>query len=117
MFGRGLLSFPYLCESGDHEPPIPRQFRLRGKLPKVRPASRVHHKRDAPPLRVRLRDHMAGGEMIKPTIPSIRQQLFNATPMEVWREYVANGYTWVKAIDEELSYAETDGCICGAEAK
>lgn len=52
--------------------------------------------------------------MIKPTIPSVRQQLFDATPIEVWKEYVANGYALVKAIDEEMSYAETDGCICGA---
>jgi hypothetical protein len=36
-----------------------------------------------------------------------RTELFEATPIEVWREYAANGYTWAKAVDEELSYAET----------
>lgn len=54
--------------------------------------------------------------MIRPTKYSIRQELFLATPREVWKAYFENGYTLIQAINEELSYAETDGCICGGSA-
>jgi hypothetical protein len=45
--------------------------------------------------------------MMKPTMHSARVELFEATPMGVWKEYADNGYTWAEMIDEELSYAET----------
>lgn len=46
--------------------------------------------------------------MIEPTIYSVRMELFRATPVEVWCEYFDNGYTFAKAVDEELSYSEIE---------
>ena len=45
----------------------------------------------------------------KPTMHSARLELFEATPMEVWKEYANNGYTWVEMVNEEMSYAEPLG--------
>ncbi len=39
-----------------------------------------------------------------------RDEIFHATPTSVWREYSANGYGWIEAMNEELSYAETLKC-------
>jgi hypothetical protein len=36
-----------------------------------------------------------------------RDELFRATPKEVWRMYMENGYRLIEAIDEELSCTET----------
>lgn len=47
-------------------------------------------------------------ERNQPGIYAARMELFKATPPKVWREYFDNGYTWAKAVDEELSYAETE---------
>jgi hypothetical protein len=44
---------------------------------------------------------------INPTMHSVRMELFEVTPKEVWREYAENGYTWAEAINEELSYGES----------
>ena len=44
---------------------------------------------------------------IKPTMHQAQQELFAATPREVWRGYIDDGYTWTEAVNEELSYAET----------
>ena len=41
-------------------------------------------------------------------IYEVRQQLYDATPMKVWKEYTENGYLWSQMVDEELSYAETE---------
>ena len=43
----------------------------------------------------------------KPTMHQARQELFAATPPEVWRGYFDDGYMWAEAVNEELSYAET----------
>ena len=42
------------------------------------------------------------------TIHSARKELFEATPPQVWRGYFADGYTYAQAVDEELSYAESE---------
>lgn len=39
----------------------------------------------------------------KPSIVE-RQELFDQTPIEVWRGYMANGYRWQQMISEEFSY-------------
>lgn len=36
-----------------------------------------------------------------------REIIIQATPPEVWKEYLENGYTLVEAANEELSCAET----------
>jgi hypothetical protein len=46
--------------------------------------------------------------MRKRSMYEVRMELFRATPSPVWREYFDNGYTWAKAVNEELSYAETE---------
>jgi hypothetical protein len=35
-----------------------------------------------------------------------RSAILEATPKEVWKEYLENGYSLIEAADEELSYAE-----------
>jgi hypothetical protein len=37
------------------------------------------------------------------------QELFEQTPIEVWREYASNGYLWAEMIMEEFSYARPRG--------
>lgn len=50
---------------------------------------------------------------IKPNKASIRIELTEATPKEVWREYLLNGYSWGKAVNEELSYGEpVESFVC-----
>jgi hypothetical protein len=41
-----------------------------------------------------------------PPLLQVQQELYKATPREVWDEYFANGYSWERAVNEELSYGE-----------